>query len=99
MIKLERLIIYPLLAVIALAAFLDLRPIQAQREPGEATFRKLTIVDQAGRPRIQLDMFEGHPRLELLDPNGKPRLALAFVEGQPGLGLADKKGRVLWSAP
>lgn len=105
MIKLERLIIYPLLAVIALAAFLDLRPLQAQKEPGEAVFRKLTIVDEKGRPAIILGVSEGEevlkgtgvrigagPEIKLFDEKGNEGISLSTIysEGKAKLKLSPR---------
>lgn len=90
----ERLIIYPLLALLALATLTDLRPTQAQREPGQATFSKLTIVDQRGQQKITLGVEEGRPVVGLYDPQGKPRATLwVDQQGDPVIGLADKNGK------
>lgn len=93
----ERLIVYPLLAVIALAAFLDLGPTRAQ---GPARFSQLIIADSGGRTRMTMLMTLVGPALILADENGKMRAVLELGRGgEPSLVFLDRKGNRIWSAP
>lgn len=89
----ERLIIYPLLAVIALAAFLDLRSTQDLKGVGEASLNKLTILDEKGRPRITLGSSPGGSYLRFTDGEGKMRIDLREF-GEPGLVFKGQKMRI-----
>ena len=56
----------------------------------ELRARKFTLVDDAGKTRAALDMYEKEPRLVLFDEAGKGRIGLDMVENEPRLVLCDK---------
>lgn len=89
----ERLVIYPMLAVLTIAMLFDLRPSEAQKEPGEATFRKLTIVDGRGQPAIVIGVINDAAVLGFVDQDMKPRMNFGLIKGAPGLRLLDLNGK------
>ena len=59
--------------------------------------RSIQIVDQDGKPRMDLGVDEGGARIELLDPNGAPSLRIEVANdvsgGTPKLVFRDPHGR------
>jgi hypothetical protein len=89
----ERLIVYPMLAVLTVAMLFDLRLSEAQKGPGDATFRRLTIVDSEGRPAIVIGVINEAAFLGFLDHNKNPRASFGLFNGDPGLKLLDPNGK------
>ena len=67
-----------------------------ERPTTALTCESLTIVDEDGRPRIELRLDEGRPQLRFLDEAGAMRLAAGVDrEGDPGLFFLDAEDRPL----
>lgn len=73
----------------------------------ELVARKLTIVDESGRPRIELRdgrnqlvsfVSQDGPRFGLYDKDGKPRLALNVSKQGPAIHLSDGNASATWTA-
>lgn len=65
------------------------------------TLPTLTLYDQHGNPRTQLDILpDGSPRLYFADAERRIRLRFgAATEGRSHIEVIDSKGGTIWKAP
>ena len=61
--------------------------------------KRFILLDDNGKIRATLDMFEDGPMLGLFDENGRLRIGLGVRKDRPKITLLDENGEMLWKAP
>lgn len=78
--------------------FLKTTPLQAQAQVAgavkELRANKISLVDETGKPRAALGVFNNGPYLTLYDENGKPRALMTVFKDGPSLNLVDENGKM-----
>ena len=79
----ERFVVYPCLVLLAALSFM--RQGTQPAPPGEATFRKVTILDEQGRRVVVLDGAARYAPVVVLGPKGRMGIDLGFDDAGGGL--------------